>query len=439
MNARWTDRLDWAALERVAWRSGLCLTAVLLPLDRLPVSVARPLLWLSLGLLLVRPLAGLRQPALMWRTIGRRRALVVGATLGAVGLAAWASVPGAADQAVAMGAAVTLSWLLMRALIVALWSDRADVTFLAKSLVAMGLVVVGLGWLQAAGDLIGLPSSITGLLPRYSHTATYVVPRPQSTALEPLYLAHFLLIPLGVLLAARLARRRAWLMAAILAVTSLVVATGSRGGLLGLATVLGLAGWLWLVRRPGGRRLAIGLGALSGVAMVALGVWAWAGYRDAPVTKDVKVERTWQAALGHYFDFNDRSANTRYELWPRAIELWQEHPLTGVGLYNSRILLHEADYRAGTPIERLQPLNNDYLAWLAETGLVGLGAALILVTALVRAAWQTSRRQDLGVGFGLALAGIAVQAVTFHSILLLRTWLVVGAALAVYVARNERR
>ena len=432
-------RFNLADVERAAWRSGLLATALLLPLDRLPEAVARPFLWLSLGLLLVRPMYQLRAPAKLWRRLTGRRELVVSLVLGAVGAAAWASVPGALDPTVAGAAALTLSWLLFRAWLIAIWSDWSDLVTLAKWVIGVGLVVVVLGWLQAAADLAGWPSSLTGLLPRYSHTATFVVPRPQATALEPLYLAHYLFIPLGLLLALWLGRwQRRLVSVAIVAVMSLMLATGSRGGLLGLVAVGLLTGLAWLWNRPGGRKVAVSLAVTGTLTLIVLGVTIWRQYRDQPVAQNVKIERTWQSALGHYLDFNDRSANTRYELWPAAIEQWHRHPVLGVGLYNSRLAIHEDAWRTGTPIEQLQPLNNDYLAWLAETGLVGLTALLALASCLVVAgyrAWQ--QWQPWTSGWSLAVAGMAVQALTFHSILLLRTWVVVGAILAVWVSRRR--
>lgn len=429
-------RYNVAVVERVAWRSGLILTAILLPLDRLPDGIARPLLWLSLVLLLVRPIYQLRAPTQLWQRLTGRRELAVSFGLGAVGVAAWASVPGALDPQIAAAAAMTLSWLLLRAWLVAIWSDQSDLAVLAKSVIGIGLAVVALGWIQAVADLAGWPASVTGLLPRYSHTATFVVPRPQATALEPLYLAHYLFIPLGLLLALWPGRQRRQLVgAAIVAVISLIVATGSRGGLLGLLAVSLVAGLAWLWQRPGGRKLGLSLTIVGGLVLAGFGTGIWWQYRDQPVTQNVKIERTWQSAVGHYLDFNDRSANTRYELWPEAIEQWQAHPWLGVGLYNSRLALHEAIWRTGTPIAQLQPLNNDYLAWLAETGVLGMAGLLTLFSILViaiRSAWQ--RWQAWSSGWSLAMAAMAVQALTFHSILLLRTWVVIGAILAAWVA-----
>jgi O-antigen ligase len=340
----------------------------------------------------------------------------------------------------AAGAAITLTWLLLRAWLLALWLDKADLVLLAKAVIISGLGVALLGWLQAAADLAGWPASITGLLPRYSHTATYIIPRPQSVALEPLYLAHYLLIPLGLLVAYWLSRRRRLAAAAGLTITSLIVATGSRGGLLGLMALTSLAIIASLWRRPQARKAGMIIALTGGVAALALGLVIWRQYQSRPVAKDVKVERTWRSALAHYVDFNDRSANTRYELWPAAVAQWRQHPWTGVGLYNSRLALHPAAVAAGVPVEQLQPFNNDYLAWLAETGLAGMAAALGLGAVLVLAARQLWRQWSMwGSGWSLALAGMAVQALTFHSLLLLRTWVVVGALLGAFVAQQATK
>jgi O-antigen ligase len=169
------------------------------------------------------------------------------------------------------------------------------------------------------------------------------------------------------------------------------------------------------------------------LAAVALAGYVIQQYQSHPVKETIGVQRTLAQELEHYINLGDRSANTRYELWPLGVQAWQTHPVWGVGLYNSRIYVHGADYASGVPLAKLQPLNNDYLGWLSETGLVGVAAMLPLTVLWVLAVILAVRRPGrVTLPFVLAGVGMAVQASTFGSLLLLRTWVVAGLALGVW-------
>jgi len=143
---------------------------------------------------------------------------------------------------------------------------------------------------------------------------------------------------------------------------------------------------------------------------------------------------------GHAVDLNDASARTRYDLWPPAFKLFEQNPLDGVGLNNSRILLHSSDKTTtGTQVDKLQPVNNDYLAYLAEEGLVGVLLALPLLGALLFTAYKTIREKFLhpSAPYVFAIIGMAFEANAFHSLLLLRTWVVIGLILAGQRIYNE--
>jgi hypothetical protein len=79
---------------------------------------------------------------------------------------------------------------------------------------------------------------------------------------------------------------------------------------------------------------------------------------------------------------------TRGELWTAALRLWRQHPVLGVGPDNFRRRYPEVIRRAdGRPYtdDRIHA-NNLYLETLADLGLAGLAALLLLVYALGTAA-----------------------------------------------------
>jgi O-antigen ligase/polysaccharide polymerase Wzy-like membrane protein len=136
---------------------------------------------------------------------------------------------------------------------------------------------------------------------------------------------------------------------------------------------------------------------------------------------------------GHAMDVNDDSAQTRYELWPQTVDIFKDHWLTGVGTNNARLLLHDGSSTA-SPAEAnaLQPVNNDYLTFLSELGLVGVLLALPLLWLILRALWGVvrTRLDHPSSPYAFALVGMAVEANFFQSFSLLRTWVVVGLLLA---------
>jgi len=78
---------------------------------------------------------------------------------------------------------------------------------------------------------------------------------------------------------------------------------------------------------------------------------------------------------------------SRPELWRAAVRLWRQHPLLGVGPDNFRRRYPEVIAPAAGPPyadERIHA-NSFYFETLADLGLVGLGALVFLMVALLRA------------------------------------------------------
>jgi O-antigen ligase len=90
-------------------------------------------------------------------------------------------------------------------------------------------------------------------------------------------------------------------------------------------------------------------------------------------------------------DFNEETG--RQELWGVAWQMWQDHPLFGVGL--NGFIDHAAEYvRDLGPLdfaefltEEPKYVHNTYLQLLTEAGLVGLLVFLGIVAASLRRAW----------------------------------------------------
>lgn len=75
-------------------------------------------------------------------------------------------------------------------------------------------------------------------------------------------------------------------------------------------------------------------------------------------------------------------ATGREELWRAAIKMWQSRPLFGIG--PDQFKNHYSDYREGLKANDRLRTHNIYLEALANTGLVGLAAMVLLLAAAVR-------------------------------------------------------
>ncbi|GAA1565140.1 O-antigen ligase family protein [Actinomadura kijaniata] len=118
-------------------------------------------------------------------------------------------------------------------------------------------------------------------------------------------------------------------------------------------------------------------------------------------------------------DQPDQSVSDRYGLWQSAVAIWQDRPLTGVGVKNfagyrdahSSLAVSFAGETAD-PVHgyQRQPLlspHNQYLLVLAEQGVVGVTALLGLLVGLASALGARPRPDDprwlVGAGFTVSI------------------------------------
>lgn len=138
------------------------------------------------------------------------------------------------------------------------------VLFLCSALVGL------FGLFQFVGDAIGLPSTMTLLRPQYTK-AVFGFPRIQSTALEPLYFANFLLIPIALAFSLFLQKhyiiRKSWLVGLLALLLLNIALTLSRGGYAGLLGTLIVIGIYFFKKTLTPLNLMI-LGAIAGAVLV---------------------------------------------------------------------------------------------------------------------------------------------------------------------------
>lgn len=318
-------------------------------------------------------------------------------------------------------------WLISR------YTNSSDVVLFEKTTLIMTVLLVVFGYFQFFGDIIGVPPSITAMLGQYRSFTAFPFPRVHSLSLEPLYFSNYLLLPLAILairLRQKLTKKRQWQYSALFIVSlALLVSSVSRSAILGLV-VSGLI-YLIVIRKDTAyiKRVA----GLTAVSLVLVGGLVFSVKVLPKIEFKSKANQAFSIFGTHITNLNEGSAKTRYELWPRALELIKQHPVLGIGLNGSRGALHP-DEVANKKYDSLQPINNDYLVVLVEQGLLGILGFVPLVILLMKIIIETIKRnyKNLSAPYVLALIAVAVQVNSFGGLALLRTWVLFGMLVATW-------
>jgi putative inorganic carbon (HCO3(-)) transporter len=324
---------------------------------------------------------------------------------------------------------ITCFTLVFSLLIPEIVDSNNKVNRIVNILFITTFVVTLFGLYQFAGDMLGLPATLTGLRPQYTK-AIFGFPRIQSTALEPLYFANFLLLPLSLLFAglvSRTSRLRPWWLVGLLLIGGLnLVLTVSRGGYLGIAVAFLLISILYLRKVFNFKFLM----PVAGIFLVMLFL----------VPRLLGVGDIFNLNTGTFVShvtnaFSGAAYIERMSTFEVAQQAWRDQPWFGVGPGGY------GPYAAANanvePKEGWQIVNNEFLELLAETGVFGLLAFLaILLILVVRSIKAIARAQDpwlraIMVGLLATILAIVTQYQTFSVLYIMHIWFTFGLAIAV--------
>jgi putative inorganic carbon (hco3(-)) transporter len=275
---------------------------------------------------------------------------------------AWAEVAGRA--AVAAGDWWTAA--LVFVIVATTLTRPRDVRFVALAFVIGSVVAVTLGFLGVGGP--SNPAAAAAIGKRLEGAGD---PNYQAAAfLGAMFLTG------GLISVFRRSAARIGLSLALAVITVGFFATESRGGLLALGLALLAAFGLF----PQHRGRILGLAVIAG-----MGLAVWLPSRPDALHR-----------LTHF----GASGSGRQDEWTVAWRIFSGHPLVGVGLSNFQVLepryvlqpgnLTHVQYVSETP----KLVHNAYLQLLAETGLVGLVAFLLVALGSLRASWLAARHLD---------------------------------------------
>jgi len=148
-------------------------------------------------------------------------------------------------------------------------------------------------------------------------------------------------------------------------------------------------------------------------------------------------------------DFDDFWNNRYGIIFVRAIEAWEQAPLTGVGLKNFRLTCETENFRHAGPIETwcFNHPHTPYLELLAETGVIGLTLFLTMIALILKdiiAGWQPSRPD-----FPLVAASAATLIMFLWPVMVSKSlfanwnailfWLTIALALSISGRHGRRR
>ncbi len=295
------------------------------------------------------------------------------------------------------------------------------------------LLVCIFGIYQFLGDMVGLPPEITGLRQHYTQEV-FGFPRIQSTALEPLYFANYLLIPISIGIAFIIGRRKKeqklplnlfW----IFIITGLaclnLILTLSRGGFLGLLTILLLSAIVFIKSILKPSKLVIIL-VLSLISITAAFQFLKFTGDEENVDTFIEQATTLNKGVG---------VEERFSTYDQAIRMIKDHPIIGNGIGNFGPLFNRSPYHM--PSEGWAIVNNEFLELWAEVGLLGLLSFIAMIVLIVlRTAKALIKSTDpylktLLLGLVIAFMGIMAQYQTFSILYILHIWFLVGLIVAV--------
>lgn len=152
------------------------------------------------------------------------------------------------------------------------------------------------------------------------------------------------------------------------------------------------------------------MGALWPPGLVLLALGGLAAWNFAP--------GAWGARLHSVADPKNLWNRERVFMWEAGVQMFRDHPLTGVGLQDLHALYDQ--YRSPESVERAGHLHNAYVQIAASMGALGLAAFTWLYASLLRTAWSTlgswrglaRRARSTGLAAGVPL-GVAAALVGF--------------------------
>ncbi|MFH1598161.1 MAG: O-antigen ligase family protein [Patescibacteria group bacterium] len=322
---------------------------------------------------------------------------------------------------------ITAFTMLIAVLVANLIDDKEKLKKVMVVLLVSATLVSIFGLYQFMGDMVGLAPEVTGLRPHYTKDVLGFT-RIQSTALEPLYFANYLLIPLSIIYALFLSRfyqSKKWFLVILIFILGInLFLTISRGGYLGLIASILLITFLYFRSFFTWKKIVILIITITllyvvGVQFLQIGGGAL----------------NWETFISHVRGvFAGPSYLERIDTFEKAFLAFNDHPLFGIGPggFGPQV----ATYTHIIPGGGWKIVNNEFIELLTETGILGfifmMAAFIILFIRSIKAIKITDNNYLKAMMIGLlgAFLGVMVQYQTFSILYIMHIWFLFGLMIA---------
>lgn len=334
------------------------------------------------------------------------------------------------------------------AYVVAKCFDAKYSSLYKKIVFSISLIVVIFCIYQFVGDTLGLSTNLTLISDKYSKLI-FGFPRIRGLAIEPLYLANYLLIPLGLSLS--LVYFKAYKYSYILSAVFLtsIWLTVARGAYLAAGVMLLVLTALMFWHKMFKEFLVLAGVVLLSILLSFSLIWASGRFaKQLPVekatqtefdttipTEGITAEGNTDRLLEHTTDFSSETSFTdRAKTAKTALELSKQYPLLGVGPGNFGRYVVKTYPQTFTDINQIA--NNEPLEILSEVGILGLLSIAGFAACCVIYSWRYKFKQhdiENNIWFlatSLILVGFVVQWQTFSTLYVTHIWVMIGIFLA---------
>jgi len=294
------------------------------------------------------------------------------------------------------------------------------------------LITCIFGIYQFAADMLGAGVNWTFLTERYTRDVLGFT-RIQAFFIEPLYFANFLIFPIIfciLLLMNKVKNPRTKIFLWVTLGLSIInfILSNARGAFITLFVILILL--LIFNRKRFSKEFLLSCVAAIVILILFLGTVAF-----------VMPESSLGSFIKHAtHPFQGAAFEERSETFGYAWQMFKARPIVGHGPGSFGLMAPLKDWEIR---ENWKIVNNIYLEFLAESGILGFGIMIIffmlLLVSLYKAFLKTNDKllKILFQGFFLVILGILIQYNTFSVIYLPYVWIVIGLAVGALKFREQ--
>lgn len=259
-----------------------------------------------------------------------------------------------------------------------------------KAIIVSTVLVCLFGIFQFLGDSFGIAPNLTFLRVEYTKIILGF-PRIQSVALEPLYFANFLFVPLMIVFRKYIQEEKNktfYFLAGALILTNIIL-TVSRGAYIAFGIAfISLLIYLIVNRKKENYLKSV-------LSIIAIFICSLAiSFFLIRISGGGKNNNFYTTFSDHVVIDNinaDGSTMDRIGAYKKAYEFFKTEPLVGIGIGNFGVKIKQTtgSDSAGYPI-----VNNEYLEILTETGIIGLILFLAFLIFYLKEIWQSYKRNN---------------------------------------------